>query len=260
MVIERSDGRTTTRLDPTSLVDLWETHAQRGALHAGITALERAGNRDVLSLTLGDRNERLLTLRQAHLGDDLNLVATCPHCGVDVEATVSCDQLIAAGSEDDATDRDGAKAERGSWDLTLDGYRIRMRPLRVAAEVGAVAADDLESARAVLITAAVTEAFREADVVEPTQLPEAVVVAAGDSVLQADRLAEVELQIMCPECSRSWPASLDVSRLVPEELSRLGAELLGDVDLLARTYGWTEAAVLALPAARRATYVALASG
>ena len=50
-------------------------------------------------------------------------------------------------------------------------------------------------------------------------------------------------------------APLHVTRVVVGELCRGAASVHDDVDLIARTYHWPEATILALPQARRRSYV-----
>jgi hypothetical protein len=50
-------------------------------------------------------------------------------------------------------------------------------------------------------------------------------------------------------------AALDIPALVLAELEAEGQRLLGDIHVLARAYGWSEAEVVALPPARRRRYV-----
>ena len=83
--------------------------------------------------------------------------------------------------------------------------------------------------------------------------------AVTAAMAKADPLAEVLLDVSCPSCGESFAADVDVARFVWAEVRTRALGLLRDVDALARAYGWTEEQVLALGAARRATYLELAA-
>lgn len=234
-------------LGPRELIELWERSTAGVPLDTADQAVV-AGGGGATPLTLGGRDHALLELRRQVVGDAIELVATCPACGADVEVAVSCAALLAIG-----------RSRPGTWMLRAGTYRLRLRPLQPGDEHAAAAAPSVAEARAILLSRAVLEAVREGRAVESVALPDSIADAVGAAVLAHDPLAEVILELDCPDCACHWPESFDTPRLVSEELAHLGQAILAEVDLLARTYGWSEDSILALPAARRASYVALAS-
>ena len=58
----------------------------------------------------------------------------------------------------------------------------------------------------------------------------------------------------CPACGATVEAPLHVARVVVGELRRAAAAVHDDVDLIARSYHWPEATILALPQDRRRAY------
>ena len=74
----------------------------------------------------------------------------------------------------------------------------------------------------------------------------------------ADPLAEVLVDLVCPACEKRFVADLDLGAFVWADLSAQARRLIREVDVLARTYGWTEPEVLALGEGRRAVYLELA--
>lgn len=63
-----------------------------------------------------------------------------------------------------------------------------------------------------------------------------------------------DLQGECLECGITVTAHFDIRRFCLHELRDQAVFLYDDVDLLARTYHWSEDAILALNADRRARY------
>jgi hypothetical protein len=58
----------------------------------------------------------------------------------------------------------------------------------------------------------------------------------------------------CPACAATMRAALHMPALVVSELRRASAWVLDEVHLIAGAYGWSEAAILALPDGRRQDY------
>lgn len=66
------------------------------------------------------------------------------------------------------------------------------------------------------------------------------------------------LDLDCEPCGHRWQVELDVGSLLWRELSVAAQRLMGEVTMLARAFGWSEAAILDLGRARRQAYLALA--
>jgi hypothetical protein len=71
------------------------------------------------------------------------------------------------------------------------------------------------------------------------------------------RRRETLLELRCAACGEAWTEPLDVVSFFVAELDVVARNLLAEVHLLARAYGWREADALALPARRRAAYLEL---
>jgi len=246
---------TLTKLNhaPARLIEIWERATGRNAVSAALAALavwsHDATPEALAALPIGRRDALLLEARRALIGDSIEVTATCPACSAEVEAAVSCSVL--SGQATDPPPQ---------WQVAVGRYRVQVRPLHSSDELVAAGAPDPATARETLVGRAVVAARRSGRPVRPGSLPAEVVSAIAISLLERDPLAEVALDLVCPACAEAWTETFDTPRLVVEELATRGREILRDVDLLARTYGWTETEILRLPDARRATYVALAAG
>ncbi|MEU7603594.1 hypothetical protein [Streptomyces sp. NPDC041003] len=75
----------------------------------------------------------------------------------------------------------------------------------------------------------------------------------------AERLtgeALLMLRMQCPACDRLVRAALDPGAVLWDQIDVAALQLMEDVAALARAFGWSEADVLAMPASRRAAYLA----
>jgi hypothetical protein len=61
----------------------------------------------------------------------------------------------------------------------------------------------------------------------------------------------------CPECAREVDLEFDARDFCLVELRNRALDVLADVDLLARTYHWSELEILSMPSSRRIAYVDL---
>lgn len=210
-------------------------HRARGAVPAArVTALlERQGVADARALSLGDRERLLLALHAEAFGPGLALVAACRACDALVEFDLAPEAL--RGGEAEA--REGRVAGAG-------------RHLRVRAPGGAEA----ETAASATDPAAALAAACLPDGGTPSAA-ERVVLAA--EVARRDPEAAVVLALTCPTCGDATACIVDGATLLDARLPP-PVRLMEAVDILARSYGWSEAAVLALPLARLPGYLALA--
>lgn len=178
-----------------------------------------------LRLPLGRRDALLLRLRAVLFGDELTAIAPCPACGGTTEFAVSCHALAEATTPSEV---DGT-----SWRLP-------------------------DSLDLLAISACGSAAEAEALLVERCAggpVPAQTRAKLAEWIAVADPLAECLFELHCPECGGDWHAPLDIAEFTWAEICVSAQRLLRDVDTLARAYGWGEAEVLALSAARRAAYL-----
>lgn len=77
------------------------------------------------------------------------------------------------------------------------------------------------------------------------------------SIEAVDPLVAFGVACVCPACGATSEVTVDLEALALGRLAAHQRELLRQVHRLASRYGWTEAEVLAVPQARRASYLAL---
>lgn len=209
------------------LLALWERGAALSPIDRSLALAEAVGQRraDLLEQPLGRTNRSLLDLRRRLLGDDLPVTARCPNCGERVEFAVAVAQFP-----------DGGGPAAGE----VEGARWRAP---TPADLLAVAADPRP-----------LDALRDRCVTGPATAEIEALMA------QADPLAETLLDLQCPDCGAAFAADLDLGAFVWLEIEAAARRLLLQIDTLARTYGWTETEVLALPSARREAYLRMATG
>lgn len=192
-------------------------------------------------LSIGERNRRLMALRQALFGDALNSVATCPNCQERLELNLNLSDVLAVPTPE------------ASKHLSLEGYEVEFR-LPCSQDLLALPASP-EAARTRLLERIVLEAQHQGQGVGLSQLPEQVVAALGEALSQADPLALTEIEMDCPNCGHGFSALLDIVSFLWRELEHWAMRTLGEVHRLASAYGWRESDILALSPLRRQMYL-----
>jgi hypothetical protein len=187
------------------------------------------------ALPVAERDRRLLDFHAARFGPELVAAQGCASCGETMELPLDASALGAALASADT-----------EIEILAGPDRIAVRQATSADLLAALEADDAEAQEAILLERCVEGPAAAA----MRALPE--VRAALE---QAHAAAELTVAAACPHCGGTQRVALDIATFVWAELRREASLLLDDVDELARAYGWSEAAILALTPARRRAYL-----
>jgi hypothetical protein len=236
-----------------ALLDAWESGLGKDFARCGLALLAAAcpdAAVDTLAeLSIGERDRRLLLLREAVFGPRMNALATCARCGEAVEFELTASDL-----------RSSPPVAEGTPALTVDhdDWHLELRVLNSHDLI--VAADAPERAEAMLFARALRVARHAGTPVESAAVPDAVRAAAAASVAAADAQADLQLALTCASCGFAWQAPLDIVAFLWAELDAWASRTLREVHMLAAAYGWAEREILALAPARRRHYLRLVGG
>lgn len=192
----------------------------------------------IADLPLGTVNACLLELRAACFGPRIDAHADCPRCGQRLAFALDARELLAA-AEDDALSPGEAE---------VAGLRVRAPSLRDLAAV-ASAADAPRAARQLLARCTLSG--------DAAPLDEAALQAVEAGLDALDPQADLALALQCVACGHADLVPLDPGQLLWEEIEARTLVLLREVHHLASAYGWSEAQILALAPARRASYLGI---
>ena len=231
-----------TVLTGNELLSLWERgrgrHPLERALVLYAAALDSEGastsGSSLADHPLGRRNLALCRWHQSWLGGSLHGAVDCPGCAERLEFSLSVPTLLArAGKDTDFVEIEGIRARLPT---TRDLFAIAGEP-------------DAHAAAKRLYLALVDDRELEESAVLDLA---ARIEAALD---EADPCADVALDLACPNCSQTWTSSLDVPGYLWDEVEARSLRLLDEVHVLARAYGWPEAAILDMSQVRRSAYL-----
>ncbi|GAA2392067.1 hypothetical protein GCM10010420_15520 [Streptomyces glaucosporus] len=243
---------------PAELLAVWEAGLDRSgagrALLLHRTARPEAGDEELLSVPVGEREADLFALRRTLFGERMQVLVECEPCGEAMEFDLDADGLAAQRPREEGP----LRVTEGDWNVE---FRLPTVADLTAAAEAAVPGTDGPSARSLLIARCLASAERAGRPVPagrlPDELPETVLRRVAEAAERADPAADVTLKVSCPECGGTTRAELDIASYLWSELDAWARDLLLDVHLLAAAYGWTEPEILALSPLRRRYYLEL---
>ena len=141
--------------------------------------------------------------------------------------------------------------------LSVDAFTLSFRIPTSADLASIIRAVDAQEGSHLLIERCVVQATQDDQLITIENLPEEVLQALSEAVIEQDPLAEIEFAMVCPECQQSWTTLFDIVSFFWTELDTLAKRLMRDVHVIASAYGWRESDILALNAARRQFYIEL---
>jgi len=229
-----------------ALLAAWERgHGQPGGARA-LTLLSAVhpgvGRSELESLSVGQRDARLLKLRRELFGRTVDAVVICGGCEQAIDLSFDIDDLVFA----DAPGATAVQIERGDGSLSVR--------VPTAGDLAAVEAlGDAERTRDRLLERLIVAEADPSRLV--ASLTEAELEEIGAAIERADPQADIVLRAQCGSCGAATAAPVDVVAFVWAELTDWVARVLSEVHMLARAYGWREQDTLALGPARRRFYL-----
>lgn len=208
---------------------------------------------ELAALPIGQRDAALLTLRELTFGSQLESQAACPHCREQLEFSLNVSDIRVI--EPDAREIGPLPPEHH---LQTAGLDLTFR-LPNSLDLAAIATVPLSEARFQLAQRCLIAAERSGQPVADHPIPEGAIAALSQHLATADPQAEIQLDLHCPACHHDWQVIFDIVAFLWSEIQGQAQRLLQEVHLLARAYGWREADILSLSAARRHYYLELVS-
>ena len=222
------------------LVSAWERGQAQHPLYRALTLLQVASPDQTIGglarLTVGERDRRLLELRQKLFGSQFEAVAGCPHCQEKLDVSFSASQLPAASEP------------AVSVDVAVGSGAIAVRLPNTIDLLEVVSAEPERREMALLERCA------------GTNLSGSAAETVQAKMAEMDPMAQVEMDLTCPACRYVWTSFFDIASYLWQELNDHVIRLFRETHALARTYGWREADIFGMTPRRRRIYLNLAAG
>ena len=225
-------------LSASELLSVWESGSSqiplRRALAMIAAACPEVSSDSLASLTIGQRDARLLALREAMFGAELTGITHCPECGEKIELSFNCSDIRQQGEIEPAAE----------FAVQSNGREVRFR-LPTSADLLAVNSSEQLLERCLLDRG--------------NHLTKDLFPAVAEKMSSADPMADIHLALNCPNCAHKWEAAFDIVAFLWREISAAARRLLREVHTLASAYSWTEPEILSLSPARRRVYLEMAT-
>jgi hypothetical protein len=241
-------------LSTFELIGVWEQGLLRHPVHRALILLAAACPelplQELAELSLGQRDARLLTLREWAFGSQLVCLAPCPVCGERLELVLEvADVRVPAETE-----------QADPLSLVIADYELQFR-LPNSLDLLAVTDDNgAAPVQRQLLERCLLAVKHQGAAGSGDSLPTAVVEAIAAKMGQAGPQADVGLALTCPACRHAWTATFDIGSFFWEEINAWAYRTLHQVHLLASAYGWSEADILSMSPWKRQFYLSLISG
>jgi hypothetical protein len=224
-------------LSTAALLEVWERGSGQSLFQRALILLAAASPDtspdDLARLPIGQRDGRLLTLRELTFGPRVTGVAECARCRARLEFDFDTADTRAAVS-------DAGDPASQTFAIAVDDVAVRYR-LPNSLDLAAVVLAIDRGGAAVPVQSA------------PPALLDAVVTHMG----QSDPQGDLQLTFNCPSCADQREIAFDVASFFWTEIEAWASRTFRDVHALASAYGWREADILAMSPWRREQYLDL---
>lgn len=236
------------------LLNVWENGLRQGPIDRALGLLEAVypeqSAEALAELSIGDRDSRLLQVRQVLFGPRLTSTTRCPRCSERLEwesevAEFRVQEGIASTTE---------------FCLDVERYRIKFK-LPNSRDLAALCKDEdgINDRRTQLMERCLVEASTsEGEPLRIEQLSDTALQAMVREMDRADPQSNLQVHLTCPACGHCWEGLFDIVSFLWAELENWADHTLRTVHLLASAYGWREADILAMRPTRRRIYLEMA--
>jgi hypothetical protein len=245
-------------LSTAELLSAWEASAPLPPPQRALALLSIAGADDaeagaqlddVASLSIGQRDGRLLALREQTFGSRLSSLAMCPACGERLQFELAIPDLrveLSLGATE-------------PLELRQHDYAVGFRLPNSLDLLSLDPSANPDANRKQLLRRCVASATKGGTPVVSDELPSEVAEAIAAKMAEADPQADLQLAMVCPQCAHRWTTTFDIASFFWTELNAWAIRLLREVHTLASVYGWSEAEILGLSPTRRKAYLEMNS-
>jgi uncharacterized protein (UPF0212 family) len=221
-------------LSTTEILSVWERGCGQSPVQRALTILAAANPESSIEslagLSVGQRDARLVKLRELTFGPHFTGLANCPACDEKIELAFDAPAILPAEEME-------APAE---IELHVEGRALRFR-LPTSADLLEVNNGEELVSRCLLSG--------------ENHYSENTIRAIGEEMSAADPMADVRLALSCASCGNQWEAAFDIVAFFWREIASAARGVMREVHMLASAYGWSESEILALSQARRRSYL-----
>lgn len=231
------------------LLDVWDSAICHSLLEKSLLLISKCfpsrSFNEVACLTIGERDACLFKIRKQLFGSELHNVTTCPQCRQRIEWQTSVDSLCRQGLD--------LIWEIKPLEIIYKGQQVRFRIPNSTDILEIMKIENPDFRQRVLVERCLENASLPSSSTEgwPEDLMEAVI----EKIEACDPLADITLDINCPDCGHRWTSCFDIMWFLWSEIDMWAKKLVQDVSVLAVNFGWSEHDILGMSHNRRNLYI-----
>lgn len=203
-----------------------------------------------MSFPIGERDARLLRIRERHFGPVFQNISNCSACGEKIEWENLVDDLMFQEINDDV--------EIESLSLDYDDHQISFRLPNSQDVLEVINLPNIYEQEDQLIQKCLVKSTLSNNHFEDIQKD------IKDELLlkmeEHDPQANIIMNLSCPECKNEWKSTFDIMEYLWTEINEWGIQMMKDIYLLAQNFGWSEKAILEMSRFRRNLYINMLNG
>ena len=231
-------------LTTSELLDLWQEGGRMGPVERTLRLVGTASDARTLGemarLSIGERDLRLLQLREWLFGSRLSFLVNCPLCSALNEWDGDLGELrLQDHRPDDAGRR---------YACETDGYHLSYRLPNTEDLYG-------ERDEKKILINCILSLEDEQGPCAPEDCPDTVLQDLARQIEIQDPQADIRFTVHCPACGHNWQTFFDIGGYLWAEIDSWAKHTLEEIYLLAFYFGWSEQAILSMAPGRRQLYV-----
>jgi hypothetical protein len=238
-------------LSAVELLSIWEEGIDQPLFEKTQRLLAKACSvanyDDIGLLSIGERDARLLQLREWLFGTRLMNMANCPKCGEQVEWETNTGGLHLQLLPADLAVR--------SYSLNKDDFSIQFRLPNTHDITGTMYDTPKPDFQNKILTDCIVEVKKKGKKFRGKNLPDKILDALSSRMEEEDPQADISMRIDCPACSHKWEARFDIVRFLWAEIHNWAQHIMQEVFVLAKSFGWSENDILNMSPRRRQLYL-----
>lgn len=232
---------------------MWEEGANQTliqkSLHLLGVACAVSDLNNIAKLSIGERDARLLQLREWMFGPRLINIANCPACAEPVEWETDLRNIRLQALPPEISSKE--------FHLEVAGFNLRFR-LPNSHDLARAAAHSVyrTDPKKLLVDCILAVQHEQKDF-PIDDLPDHVFGGLDQRMAEEDPQADIRMLLTCPVCSHQWEGQFDIVSYLWVEINTWARHMLQEVYLLARAFGWSEYDILNMSPQRRQLYLEL---
>ncbi len=231
------------------MIGVWEDGNCRSPIDQALLLLHAGAPddslQDLAKLHVGERDRRLLELRERTIGALFSCSVECPWCGEDLQFEFDTRQILQSPS---ASITEPLTA-------TVEDLSVTFRLPNTEDLVEALSCSCIEDRRGQLLRRCILEIRKDSSSLPVGRVSEAAIQKICQLMGSSDPQADVQFGVQCSSCNKIWQAPFDIGSFFWEEIAVRARRVLSEVHVLATAYGWSESDILEMSSARREFYL-----